>query len=132
MILGSPGALCLAMACSQRSRRLWNERWHPSKGHSREAMAGADESICDAVVESFGGGPSAAGDAGPSAGGTPALIRQEEARRNGGRKDAAEWARRRWGDEEDAGVVVSLYDEMGFVEVVRFHFRLRRLRGVRD
>ena len=132
MILGSPGALCLAMACSQRSRRLWNERWHPSKGHSREAMAGADEERCDATVKSVGGGLSAAGDAGPSAGGTPALICREEARRNGGRKDAAEWARRRWGDEEDAGVVVPLHDEVGLVKVVRLHFRLRGLRGVRD
>ena len=84
------------------------------------------------MAESVGGGPSAAGDAGPSAGGTPALIRREEARRNGGRKDAAEWARRRWGDEEDAGVVVPLHDEMGLVKVVWLHFRFQRLRGVQD
>ena len=67
VILGSPGALCLAMACSQRSSLLWKARWHPSKGHSKEAMAGAD-----GATRWFGGGPSAAGDAGPSAGGTPA------------------------------------------------------------
>ena len=59
MILGSPGALCLAMACSQRSSLLWKARWHPSKGHSKEAMAGAG-----GATRWFGGGPFAVGDAG--------------------------------------------------------------------
>ena len=125
MILGSPGALCLAMACSQRSRRLWNARWHPSKGHSREAMAGAGEDRCGATVIRVGGGPSAAGDAGPSAGGTPAL-RREETRRDRCCEDAAQRSRRRRGDEEDRRVGVAVDDEVGLVrKVVGLHLWVR-------
>ena len=124
MILGTPGALCLAMACSQRSSLLWKARWHPSKGHSKEAMAGAD-----GATRWIGGGPSAAGDAGPSAGGTPALVRREEARGDRCREGAAQRSRRRRGDEEDCRVVVTVDDEVGLVrKVVGLHFRVRRFR----
>ena len=123
MILGSPGALCLAMACSQRSSLLWKLRSHPSKGHSSEAMAGAG-----GATRRFGGGPSAAGDAGPSAGGTPAL-RREETRGDRCREDAAQRSRRRRGDEEDRWVGVAVDDEVGFVrKVVGLHLWVRRLR----
>ena len=62
----------------------------------------------------------------------PPLVRRREARWDGRREDAADRARWRRGDEEDAGVVVPVYDEMGLVRVVRFHFRLRGRRRVRD
>ena len=53
----------------------------------------------------------------------PPLVRGREARRDRRRKDAADRARRRRGDEEDAEVVIREYDEMGLVEIVRLHFR---------
>ena len=62
----------------------------------------------------------------------PPLIRRGEARRNRCREDAANRARRGRGDEEDAGIVVSVHDEVGLVWVVRFHLRFRGFRRVRD
>ena len=62
----------------------------------------------------------------------PPLVRRREARWDGCREDAADRARRGRGDEEDAGIVVSVHDEVGLVWVVRFHLRFRGFRGVRD